>query len=144
MLKERRIQIQNFADWHVNGTEFNADKIIAHWLSDEEKALRDGYAGLRVSANAEVMTPAWGDLMAYEKAAHAHFQSRRILALCAYGRDNCQASHVFEVIRTHLFTLCPRDDLWEMLEANLPASRDHLDDFLEPHNALAGPPQKFK
>lgn len=117
MMKEGRMQIRNFDEWYTSSP---TDEFLAHWLKEEQSALADGYQGLRIAGNMSfIERPDWDTFMAYENRVHRAFTNRRILALCSYSLKKCHATDLFEVMRSHLFTLCRRDGYWKVLDTGV-------------------------
>jgi hypothetical protein len=88
---------------------------IERWLKEEQRALEQGYAGLRIAGNTAFVEPrAWEGFMDYEKSVQKAFNNRRLLALCSYDLarlDNFRDLHVFQ---HHHFRICRNDRFWEL------------------------------
>lgn len=116
MIEEGRIRILDAKDWYADAEGLRGTDVVQFWLREEEKALVDGFQGLRIAGNTSFVTPEdWATFMRYEHAVTAAFQDRRIVALCSYNLHQCRATDVFEVIRNHHYTLDRRDVTWEVL-----------------------------
>ena len=60
--------------------------MIQLWLEEEERALAEGYNGLRIAGTTSFVIPGdWSSFMEYERAVSNHFNGRRIVALCSYA-----------------------------------------------------------
>lgn len=116
MMEEERMQIRNCDEWYAAVLRSPHEQVLDQWVKEEQKALNEGNEGLRIAVNmTAVARPDWDAFMAYEKAAHSAFISRRIVALCSYSLAKCRATDIFEVVRTHHFTVRAKDRHWEML-----------------------------
>jgi hypothetical protein len=117
-IKEGQIRIIEAAEWYVSAKGMDQNEDAKRLLQEEEKALAEGYQGLRLTGNASFLTPeGWDAFMNYESAIDRAFRRRRIVALCSYGVHQCQATHVLEVIRNHHYTLDRRDVNWEVIRS---------------------------
>ena len=80
-----------------------------NWEEREAKALADGYRGLRVAGTVSCMH--------HEQVFPEAAVGRRMIGLCSYDLRRCGAGDVFDVIRSHQFTIGRRDDEeWEIVE----------------------------
>lgn len=117
LIEEGNIIIRDFADWYRSGT--NLDDVAGAWIQQEQDALAQGFAGLRVAGNASFLKrELWTEFSDYEKKVNRLFEGRRIVALCSYDLRQCQVSDIFHVVRNHRFTIDRRDGVWEVLETH--------------------------
>lgn len=115
-VKNGQIRILDATEWYTVTAGTDANDVIKLWLQEEEKALADGYQGLRLSGNTSFLTPGdWDNFMDYEGNVDHAFQDRRIVALCSYSYNHCRATGILEVIQNHQYTLGRRDVSWEIL-----------------------------
>jgi len=115
MIDEEQIQIRTCDEWHAGVLRSPHKQVVDQWVKEEQKALNEGNEGLRIAVNMTAVAPDWDVFMAYEKAAHNAFMARRIVALCSYSLAKCRATDIFEVVRTHHFTVRAKNRHWEML-----------------------------
>ena len=108
MIKEGRLRICDYNEWYGKNTE--------HWLEEEQCSLREGYEGLRISANTSFVTPlAWDAFMQYERDVHKCLNGRRVVALCSYSITKIEPTNAFEMVRAHQFSIRRNNGFWEML-----------------------------
>ncbi len=102
-----------------------ADELIQGWLECEEGALRSGYDGLRVTANAYgIERAAWDEFARYERRVVGAIEGRRILAVCSYSLDRCVASDLLDVLNNHDSTLVRDENGWRFIDRTvLPGER---------------------
>jgi hypothetical protein len=116
MIQEDRIRIVEATEWFKSIKRVDADDVSNRWLQEEEKALAEGYRGLRITANTSFLTPEdWDTFMDCESAINKAVKGRRIVALCSYDVRQCRATGVLEVIQNHQVTLDRQDRDWEVL-----------------------------
>lgn len=115
MLDRGQLQIFDAQAWHARTAGMDRDAVVEFWLREEEKALTQGYQGLRSAVNTSFLSADdWDTLMDYEGAVGDAIRDRRILMLCSYDAQKCQATGVLEAVRTHQHTLDRRDVNWEI------------------------------
>ena len=115
MLGEGQLQIFDAKTWHASTKGLDKNAVVRFWLREEEKALAKGYHGLRGAVNTSSMyADDWDTLMDYEGAVSDTIRDRRILMLCSYDAQRCQATSVLEAVRTHQHALDRRDVNWEI------------------------------
>ena len=102
-------------EWYGEPAELNGEEIIGRWLSEEDRALADGYNGLRITGNTSfVPKEGWTRLIEYERTLSERLQERRILAFCSYSLRTCQAVDMLEVVRSHHAALDRSGEYWQM------------------------------
>jgi signal transduction histidine kinase len=133
------IEIVDHDAWYARAGTLDPDQVIDAWLEAEERAMVDGYTGLRVSGNMSwARGSQWQELADYEARVHTALKDRRIIALCSYGLDGCHSQEIVDVMRNHPTSLVRADSRWSVvhgataalatLELELPAraGRDQL------------------
>jgi hypothetical protein len=94
--------VHDFDEWYASSGRLEGVDVVEAWLHEEECALAEGYAGLRISGNMSFLTPAdWPAFMAYEQAITARFSGRRIVTLCSYPAEKCNNKRMGEVVGGH-------------------------------------------
>src|SRR5262249_8974889 len=116
MLDQGQMQIFDAKTWHASTKGMDEDAVVQFWLHQEERALTRGYQGLRsaVDTSSLLCDDDWDTLMDYERAVSDAIRDRRILMLCSYDAQKCQATSVMEAVRTHQHALDRRDVNWEI------------------------------
>lgn len=125
MVKSGSLHIVDAETWYVG---VGGGDVLQHWLKEEEKALAEGYQGLRIAGNTSfVKHENWDAFMKYERAVNDAFRSRRIIALCSYDLRKSQPTEVFEVTRSHQHTICrDHSNQWEVVDRDFgPLSSTH-------------------
>jgi hypothetical protein len=96
------LRVLDFDQWYASSGELKGLEVVQVWLEEEERALAEGYSGLRIAGNTSFLTPEdWATFMEYEEAVSARLGSRRIVALCSYALAVCNDVRMSEVIQTH-------------------------------------------
>jgi hypothetical protein len=114
------IRILDFDQWYAGNAGLNGMDVVRFWLAEEEKALADGYQGLRITGNTSFLQPGdWATFMEYEQAVSEHFRGRRIVALCSYTLQGRSPREVGEVMHSHECIFDRPDASWQVV-ARLP------------------------
>ena len=96
------LRVLDFDQWYASSGQLKGLEVVQLWLEEEERALAEGYSGLRIAGNTSFLTPEdWAAFMEYEEAVSARLNNRRIVALCSYALAVCNDVRMKEVIHTH-------------------------------------------
>jgi hypothetical protein len=110
--------LHDFSVWYAHQSHLKGTAVVDLWLSEEERALREGYRGLRITGNVSFLTAqTWPLFMEYEDAVNRAFAGRRIVTLCTYPLASCAAAEVLEVARRHSCALERPDAGWQIVTA---------------------------
>jgi two-component system, sensor histidine kinase PdtaS len=94
--------VLDFDQWYATSGGLKGHDVVDLWLKEEERALADGYSGLRIAGNMSFLTPdTWSTFIEYEHAVTAQFKNRRIIALCSYMLPQCSNGQMSEVLAVH-------------------------------------------
>lgn len=105
-IQDGSLLILDFDQWYANSAESKGHDVVQLWLKEEERALADGYNGLRIAGNMSFVKPGdWSTFIEYEQTVTAHFTSRRIVALCSYALRQRNDEQMSEVLDAHHFAL---------------------------------------
>jgi hypothetical protein len=96
------LRILDFDQWYASSAGLNGLEVVQLWLQEEERAIAEGYNGLRITGNTGFLTPDdWPTFMEYEQAVTARFRDRRIVSLCSYSLAQCNDEQMREVLHSH-------------------------------------------
>jgi hypothetical protein len=110
------LRILDFDSWYESSGGPVGLGVVQFWLKEEERALADGYDGLRITGNTSFVTPeSWSKFMEYEQAVTAHFRGRRVVALCSYSLEHCTEQQIGEVMESHHCTFDRPDADWRVV-----------------------------
>jgi hypothetical protein len=110
-----QLKVYDAVEWYGKPETFDAERVIQQWLETEQRALADGFQGLRIARNTSFVTrTSWSQLMEYERKLHGSINDRRIIACCSYDREQCGSVEVLEVVRCHHGSLDRTDDHWDL------------------------------
>jgi hypothetical protein len=115
-LQKGALTIREHSEWYADAGTLEGGNIVERWLAEEQRALAEGYNGLRITGNVTFVTPeAWPVFMEYEDTLNNALHGRRIVALCSYQLGRCGAPDVLDVVRRHHCTLDRPDHGWQLL-----------------------------
>lgn len=119
LLKKGQIEILDYSQWYKKGGRFNANKVLAGWIEKERHALRRGFSGLRLTGNTFWLEKKdWKNFTEYEAKVNNTIGGHRMLALCTYSLDKCNAAQVIDVVNNHQFALIKREGKWVSVESS--------------------------
>jgi hypothetical protein len=114
-LASGQLNIVDALEWYGEPSMLRDDEIIARWIGEEERALADGFQGLRIAGNTSFVTrETWGRLMEYESKLTERIQERRIVAFCSYSREACQPVEMMEAVRSHQMAFDRTGEHWQL------------------------------
>ncbi|MCK5547755.1 MAG: MEDS domain-containing protein, partial [Thermoplasmata archaeon] len=117
-IKKGQVEILNYNDWYTKSGKFEADKTLKDWVEKEKQALEKGFDGLRLTGNTFWLEKKdWKGFYEYEEEINRVIGNYRMLAICSYSLDKCNASEVIDVVANHQFALIRREGNWELIES---------------------------
>ena len=97
-IKKGQIEILDYRQWYVKSGGFNAEAVLAGWATKEKNALKNGFAGLRLTGNTFWLEKKdWKAFTDYEEAVNNVIGQRRMMAVCTYSLDKCNALEIIDV-----------------------------------------------
>jgi hypothetical protein len=115
-LRKGALQIRDYSEWYLSDGKPKNGDVVARWLAEEERALADGYRGLRITGNPSFLTEAtWSGFMDYESLLNEALKARHIVTLCTYPHTRCGPAEVADVLRRHDWALGRPDTRWKFL-----------------------------
>src|SRR4030066_978238 len=84
-----------------------------------KKALKKGYAGLRLTGNTFWLEKKeWNTFTDLEEAMNEVIGKYKMIAVCTYSLDKCDSNEIIGVIRNHQFALVKRSGTWALIESS--------------------------
>lgn len=114
-----QIEIVDVRDYCAQSGQLDPRPLLESLLAKKDRALAQGYAGLRASGSICWHKPTgdeWRRLTDYEALLNACLHEHRILGLCSYHLDCCNAANTIDVVRSHQVTLTRHAGAWEAIE----------------------------
>ncbi len=117
-LKRGQIEIVPHTEWYLKGGAFNSQRVLDGWVDKLNQALARGYDGLRLTGNTFWLEKSdWKGFTDYEKTVDSVIGDHRMLAVCTYSLDKCDASLVIDVVNNHRFAIIRREGKWDLIES---------------------------
>jgi PAS domain S-box-containing protein len=116
-LENGQIEIIPYAHGYVKEGIFDPDKVIHGWAEKLDKALAEGYDGVRATGYTSwIEKEGWGDFMEYETKVDCVIGGHRMIALCPYKLEMCSATEIIDVVFNHQFSLIKREGKWARID----------------------------
>lgn len=117
-VKKGQIEVISYKDWYVKDGKFDSDRVLAGWVSTLEKALEKGFSGLRLTGNTFWLERnGWKAFTDYEAEVNRVIGNYRMIAICTYCLDKCDANEVIDVVKNHQFAIIKRQGKWELIQS---------------------------
>lgn len=111
------LEVIPHTDWYLAGGCFDAQRVLSGWVERHDRALAGGFEGLRLHGNTFWLERSgWDDFQQYEQLVTEVIGHYRMLALCTYSLERCNALEVIDVVRAHQFAVAKRGGEWVLLE----------------------------
>ena len=118
-LENGQLEIISYDHWYVIDSAFDSDRVLNGWVEKLNKALANGYDGLRLTGNTFWLEKEdWNDFVDYEKEVDRVLGSYQMIALCTYNLDRCNATEIIDVIVNHQFAVIKKNGKWELIESS--------------------------
>jgi PAS domain S-box-containing protein len=114
-----QIEIWDYSEWYTKSGKFDANNVLQGWVEKENRALKRGYDGLRLSGNTFWLEEKdWRNFTDYEEEVNRVIGKYRMIAICTYSLAKCGASEVIDVVSNHQFALIRREGKWVIIESS--------------------------
>lgn len=118
-LKNGQIEVFPYTDWYLKGGDFDLQRTLDMWMEKHNRALEQGYSGLRVSGNPYWIDNKkdWDDFAAYEAEINNVIGGTKLLVLCTYSLEKCGVVEIMDVVRNHEFALAMTRGEWQVVSS---------------------------
>jgi PAS domain S-box-containing protein len=117
-IKKGQIEILDFSQWYTKTGKFDADKVLQGWVDKEQQARKNGFEGLRFTGNTFwIEHKDWKSFSDYEATVNNVIHNYKMLGICTYSLDKCDANEILDVFSTHQFALINRNGKWATIES---------------------------
>lgn len=115
-LEKGQIEIIHYDDWYLKRGFFDTRDILNGLMEKLNKALANGYDGLRLFEGIFSLEEEYRDDFAeYEREINRVIGNSHMLVLCAYFLSKYNAAEIFNIIERHQFALIKREGKWEKI-----------------------------
>lgn len=117
-IRDGQIEILDHEEWYMRSGKRTAAEVLQGWVHRHDRALAEGYAGLRLTGNTYWLQRSdWTGFVEYESRVSQTFQGHHIIGLCSYCTGTCQGKDVLDVVRNHQFALAREGGEWQVIES---------------------------
>ncbi len=118
-IQKGQIEFLTYMDWYLLGGVFDLDRILQGWVQKEKAALERGFDGLRLTGNTFWLERNnWKAFTDYEEKVNNTINRYKMIAVCTYSLDKCNANEVIDVVKNHQFALIKRLGKWGFIESS--------------------------
>jgi PAS domain S-box-containing protein len=118
-IEKGQLEIISYSHWYVKEGTFDSDRVLNGWVEKLNKALVNGYDGLRLTGNTFWLEKEdWNDFIDYEKEVDRVIGNYQMIALCTYNLDRCNATEIIDVVINHQFALIKKNGKWTQIESS--------------------------
>jgi PAS domain S-box-containing protein len=117
-LKNGQIEIIPETHFYLKHGAFDSEKALKTGAEKLNHVTAGGYCGLRTSGNISWLKKTdWDNFIDYEEKVDSAIGNYKIIALCTYSLDRCNATEIIDVFANHQFALIKRNGNWEQIES---------------------------
>jgi PAS domain S-box-containing protein len=114
-----QIEILPHTEWYLKGGKFSSKRVLNGWVKKVNQAVAKGYEGLRLTGNTFWLEKKdWKKFTDYEEEVNNVIGQYKMMAICTYSLDRCDANEIIDVVRNHQFALIKREGKWELIESS--------------------------
>jgi len=114
-----QIEIIPYSEWYLQDDSFDGRRVLVAWEEKLNRALKKGFDGLRFASNNSWLPKKdWDSFAKLGEGLNNVIGNYKMIALCAYSLDQCNAAEIIDVIHNHEFALINRSDKLEMYESS--------------------------
>jgi PAS domain S-box-containing protein len=117
-IKKGQLEIFDFRQWRTRSGRFGSEEVLSKWIKKEKQALKKGFDGLRLSGNTPLLEKKeWKDFSDYEGSINKVIGNYKMLAICTYNLDKCNAPDIIDVINNHQYAIIKREGQWKLIQS---------------------------
>jgi len=118
-IKKGQIEIVPYSEWYLQDGSFEGGRVLVAWEEKLNRALNKGFDGLRFASNNSWLPKKdWHNFAELGAALNNVIGNYKMIALCAYSLDQCNAAEIIDVIRNHEFALINLSGKLEIYESS--------------------------
>ncbi|MGO9388243.1 MAG: MEDS domain-containing protein [Methanobacterium sp.] len=118
-LESGQLKIIPYTEWYMIEGNFDSNRVLTGWIDKLNNALDNGFDGLRLTGNTFWLeNEDWNDFIDYEVEVDSVIGNYRMIAMCTYCLDRCNANDIVDVVDNHKFALIKRDGEWELFHSS--------------------------
>lgn len=116
-LRTGQFEIIHYAGLKATGNIFTRDDFFKAVRDRQQMAIKKGYMGVRIARDApEDPDKALQDIVKNEESIEEMACDQKVIVACLYRLDNLEIDHIFDILKTHLFTVKKQQGKWEYIQ----------------------------
>jgi len=116
-LEKGQIEILAQSSWYFDEGRFDVQRVLNQWVGKLNKALTNGYAGMRMAGDMMwLQEGTWRNFAEYEHMVNESISGYRMLAICAYQLDKCGTLEIIDVVNNHQLGLTRKNGQWTLIK----------------------------
>ncbi|MGB9927000.1 MAG: PAS domain S-box protein [Methanosarcina sp.] len=117
-LEKGQIEIVPYTEWFIIDGVFNPKKVSNNRLEKLNRALKNGFDGMRLSGNTTWLDKEnWDSFIKFKEQTDRCMDTYRMINLCTYSVERHNAAEIIDVVVNHQFALIKREGRWEKIES---------------------------
>ncbi|MBE3136899.1 MAG: PAS domain S-box protein [Thermoplasmata archaeon] len=118
-INKGQLEILDYSEWYTKNGKFDSGRVLEGWVEKEKYALQNGFDGLRLTGNTFWLGKNdWDDFKSYEETINDVIDKHRMIAICSYSLEKCNASEIIDVVSNHQFAIIRREGKWNIIESS--------------------------
>lgn len=118
-IQKGQIEILDSGQWYTKTGKFDSDEVLNGWLEKEHQAIKNGFDGLRLTGNTFWLEKKdWKYFTDYEETINNIIGNHRMIAICSYSLNRCDAVEIIDVVNNHQFGLIKYKGKWKRIESS--------------------------
>ena len=111
-----QLTISSSVGWYGYTGPIKRDEVLCNVIPRVSDALAQGYDGVRIAGDMSWLEDrAWDAYMDYEDGLNQVMPGHRVLGVCTYSLQRCDALSMLDVVSRHQFALVKRGE-WTLIE----------------------------
>jgi len=116
-VRSGQMEIFSHNEWYLKQGTFEQRRTLKGWKDKLDKALTDGYTGVRIAGNTTWLDKRlWGNFIDYEKEMNEVIRKYRMIAICSYSLHDLGILEVIQVSSNHQYTIIKHGGKWELVK----------------------------
>ena len=105
-LSKNQLKLFEYDEWYKNSGFFNASEVIKGWLKHLNKALKEGFKGLRITGDVKLLDmKELESFVEYEIQLNSVLETEKIVCNCTYPISIYNKFQLLDIASSHQFVL---------------------------------------
>lgn len=114
---KNQIEIISYKNFYLEKNNFDKKDIVKKCKKYISKSLKNDFNGVRIFSNLGWLNKKyWKDFNEYEKQITSLLKNQKVIAFCAYNKNNHSLSQIVEISRTHPTIVLKENNDWKFIK----------------------------